>query len=250
MSDFIDDSSPYYIIKYVFKYEGAEDLVVPIKLKKDTLELDLEGKAISREWTKLNFNKCSCCPLNEADHPECPAAMGMSTFLEKFANNISHVDTKVAVITPERTYYKETSLQNGIYGIMGLVLATSGCPIFHPLKPMARFHLPFSTVDETLARALSFYLLKRYFQHKRGEEIDPTDMNDLDQTYANIDKVNQGLYHVSEQPQQEMPIKMHSLYWMLLKRCWMRPSTIILKIWNSTSSLILTIKFKNCHRRM
>ena len=194
MSDFIDDSSPYYVIKYVFKYEEAEDLVIPIKLDKKTLELVTEDTPeVEKDWTKLDFNQCECCPLKTENHSHCPAAKGLSMFIERFADNLSHVTTKVAVVTPERTYYKETSLQNGIYSIMGLVTATSGCPIFHPLKPMARFHLPFSTVEETLTRALSFHLIRQYFEAQKQENIDPLSLDDLNETYKNIDEVNKGL---------------------------------------------------------
>tara|TARA_Y100000817_G_C16846326_1_gene540176 strand:+ start:932 stop:1666 length:735 start_codon:yes stop_codon:yes gene_type:complete len=192
MSEF-DDNSPFYTIKYVFKYGDGTEWVVPLRLDKSTFELVIDSKVEPKEWTALEFNQCACCPLNKEEHPQCPAARGLSMFLENFSDNLSHTDSKVAVITPERTYYKETSLQNGIYGIMGLALATSGCPIFHPLKPMARFHLPFSTVEETLARVLSFYLLQKFFQNKKDGCEDKINLDELNQTYSDIDQVNKGL---------------------------------------------------------
>ena len=48
-------------------------------------------------------------------------------------------------------------------------MATGGCPALAKLRPMARFHLPFATREETLFRSASAYLLGQYFLKERGE---------------------------------------------------------------------------------
>jgi hypothetical protein len=72
---------------------------------------------------------------------------------------------------------------------MGLVMATSGCPHMAFFKPMARFHLPFSSSEETIYRATSMYLLAQYFLKKQGKHAD-LDLAGLREIYKNIEIVN------------------------------------------------------------
>jgi hypothetical protein len=60
------------------------------------------------------------------------------------------------------------------------------------LKPMAYFHLSFSSVEETVVRAISLYLLKQYFIWKSGGEPD-WNLKKLEQHYQNVRQVNQGI---------------------------------------------------------
>ena len=46
---------------------------------------------------------------------------------------------------------------------MGLLVATSGCPRMAVFKPMARFHLPLSSEEETILRAAGYCLLQQFF---------------------------------------------------------------------------------------
>jgi hypothetical protein len=96
------------------------------------------------------------------------------------------------VHTKERTYFKETDLQTGIQSIFGLIMATSGCPHMDFLKLMARYHLPFSSLDETMVRALSFYLLKQAAKETIGKSGD-FKLKELTAKYEMVNKVNQGI---------------------------------------------------------
>src|SRR5258705_11966360 len=60
------------------------------------------------------------------------------------------------------------------------------------LKPMARFHLPFSSVEETIVPSVSMYLLKQYFVAKRGGAPD-LGLEQLETHYDNIQKPNDGI---------------------------------------------------------
>lgn len=62
-------------------------------------------------------------------------------------------------MTEERTYSKDTLLQQGLASLLGIVMTTSGCPVLEPLKPMVRFHLPFATLTETVYRMVSMCLV-------------------------------------------------------------------------------------------
>lgn len=143
-------------------------------------------------WTDLEFNKCTHCPLNPAEHPQCPIAKNLETLIHDFKDEKSHIKVSVKVETEHRTYLKELPLQEGLYGIFGLLMATSDCPYFAFLRPMARFHLPFSTLDETLVRSASFYLFKQYFIALKGGHGD-FELKDFTQLYENVSLVNQGI---------------------------------------------------------
>lgn len=94
--------------------------------------------------------------------------------------------------TPERTYLKKTSIVEGLSSILGIVMATSKCPIMGFFKPMARFHLPFSTIEETIVRSTSMYLLRQYFEYKSHKAPD-LEFSKLDKYYDKVKMVNEGL---------------------------------------------------------
>lgn len=97
------------------------------------------------------------------------------------------------VTTKERSYGKRTSIQEGLHSIMGFIMATSGCPHMSFLKPMARFHLPFSTVEETLIRTISFYLLGIHFRRIEGDTETSFDLDELNKKYEAVSQVNHGI---------------------------------------------------------
>jgi hypothetical protein len=84
---------------------------------------------------------------------------------------------------------KGTTAQRAVSSLMGLVMATSGCPHMSFLKPMARYHLPLATAEETIFRAVSTYLLEQYFRHKQALSVD-LDLENLKKIYAEIRIVN------------------------------------------------------------
>jgi hypothetical protein len=143
-------------------------------------------------WARLENHQCRHCPLEPAEHPYCPVATNLSSVVEFIKDKASVAEATVTVTTEERTYVKQLPLQRGIFGIFGLVMATSSCPYMDFLKPMARFHLPFSTAEETIVRSVSMYLLLQYFVAKRGEQPD-LGLEHLETHYGNIQQVNDGI---------------------------------------------------------
>jgi hypothetical protein len=87
---------------------------------------------------------------------------------------------------------KNTLVQEGLSSIMGIIMATSGCPTMDILKPMARFHLPFATVDESMFRSISVYLLRQYFLYQKGKTGDFF-LKNVQAYYQEIEKVNTGI---------------------------------------------------------
>ena len=95
-------------------------------------------------------------------------------------------------MTGARTVSKNTSVQDGLSSILGMIMATSSCPSLSLLKPLAYFHLPFATVEETLFRAASSYLLRQYFIAADGGEADFS-LAIIGSHYSDIQKVNAGI---------------------------------------------------------
>ena len=120
------------------------------------------------EWTRLSFHRCPGCPLDLTQHTHCPAALDLQAIAGAFRDLLSYEHTHVEVTTPERTYLKECDVQTGLRALMGLVMATSGCPVLSKLKGLAHYHLPFATIEETTFRTVSLYLLRQYFVHRDG----------------------------------------------------------------------------------
>ena len=68
-------------------------------------------------------------------------------------------------------------------------MATSACPHLRPLKPLARFHLPFANLEETTYRIISMYLTAQYLQMRRGLAPD-WDLKGLVHIYEDVQQVN------------------------------------------------------------
>jgi len=112
-------------------------------------------------WTELGFNRCANCPLSAERHSHCPAALQMAAALEPLKALVSFDTVGVTVAQSERTVYVETTAQQAMSSVLGLVMATAGCPWTDRLRPMARFHLPFANEAETLYRSVTMFLLSR-----------------------------------------------------------------------------------------
>ncbi len=146
------------------------------------------------EWTHLSFHRCPGCPLEVTPHRHCPAALDLQAIAGAFRDLVSYEQTRVEVTTPERTYVKQCDVQTGLRALMGLVMATSGCPVLSKLKGLAHYHLPFATVEETTFRTVSLYLLRQYFVQRDGGVPDLAlrgllkyyeELQDLNQAFQN-----------------------------------------------------------------
>jgi hypothetical protein len=140
-------------------------------------------------WTELKFNQCSNCPLSAADHARCPAALQMAAALDPLKALVSFDTVGVTVLQSERTMYVETTAQQAMSSVLGLIMATAGCPWTDHLRPMARFHLPFASEAETLYRSVSMYLLSRQIYPAAG----PPSFAGLEELYRNLHLVNRDM---------------------------------------------------------
>jgi len=185
-------NAQYYTIHYDFNFPGGNQQQFELVLDEATISLvNFKGKA-RPEWTRLSHKQCDCCPLSEDIHPYCPIALNIAELVDYFKDSLSIEKCEVRCSTPERIYLKHTSVQDGLYSILGIVMATSDCPVMAFYKPMARFHLPFSSTKETLFRSASVYLLQQYFEYKRGRQPD-LEMHKLGRQLQRVQQVNTGI---------------------------------------------------------
>ncbi len=186
-----------YHIQYQFRFNDGSVKKFVLSLDPGTIKLVRPEMRQKPEWTRLEYHQCACCTLAKATHPDCPIAVNIAELLNEFKDAISSDHCMVMCTTPERTYLKQAAIQEGLFSILGIIMATSNCPIMNFFKPMARFHLPFSTLDETIFRSTSIYLLRQYFEYRKGR-IPDLELTQLDQHYARVQQVNHGILKRTE----------------------------------------------------
>lgn len=176
-------------IEYRFTMGNGKKEVFTFALDPERGEiLGLEtGKMPS--WTRLEYFQCANCPLKPDTTPQCPLAVNLVDLVRRFDGLASYDRVDVHVIMNERTVSQNTTVQRGIGSLMGLLIAGSRCPHTAFLKPMARFHLPLASREETILRATSIYLLAQYFRKQAGQTPD-MEFEGLMDLYQNMQTVN------------------------------------------------------------
>jgi hypothetical protein len=179
----------YFKIAYVYTFADGSDIRFDLRLDHRTLALVPEELANQPEWTVLPYHQCANCPLDQRTYTHCPVAANFSGVVEKFKNFVSHDRVGVVVLTDERTYSKDTTVQMGLSPLLGIIMATSGCPVLEQLKPMVRFHLPFATLEETIFRMVSMHLVAQYLRKQTGKPAE-WNLDGLTRIYAQVAQVN------------------------------------------------------------
>lgn len=183
-------------LRVTYRFETRDGTRTSFRLELDPQSLQAsppEGEL--PEWTRLNFRQCPDCLLDSKTHPFCPSAALLPGVVQAFNHLVSHERARVEVETAERTCAKELPVQSGIGALMGLVMATSGCPLTVFFRPMARFHLPFATQEETIYRAASAYLLADHLRvQEQGGEPDQ-ELRGLRRVYERVHALNAAFFN-------------------------------------------------------
>ena len=179
------------VMEYRFELAGGAWWHHCVTLDPRTLELQARVPA-PPAWAALLPGRCTHCPLDPAREAWCPAATALAGPVTAAQALPSHDEVRVEVRTPWRTVSARTTVQRGLASLFGVVLAASGCPHTRFLRPMARFHLPFATEEETIYRAAGTYLLSQYFRACAGARPDLS-LAGLAGLYADLQRVNASL---------------------------------------------------------
>lgn len=174
-------------VNYNFKFEGGRTVEFKVTDQPEPVKGSLPA------WTRLEHCQCSNCPLKAADSPHCPAAVGILPVVNEFQAEDAYQKVDVSVTDDRRSYAKSTALEEALRSLLGLKMATSGCPVLSELKPMAVHHLPFASSDEFIMRSVSHYLLQQYFAKRNHEEPD-WELKGLVERNQRLQLVNQALW--------------------------------------------------------
>ena len=178
-----------YQIQYRITLPDGKVEVFDLNFDSQTIDLLNNIPEKLPEWTNLEFEQCSHCPLKPDKSPHCPLAANLVNIINHFDGLMSYQNLQLEVVTTNRTISKKTTAQDALSAMMGLVIPATGCPHTAYFKPMARFHLPLAGADETIYRATSMYLLAQYFLKKQGKVPD-LDFKGLKKIYQNMQILN------------------------------------------------------------
>lgn len=179
-------------LTYRFTFPDSQERAFELEMDRDTAELSPPNVPEPPAWTALGFNQCTGCPFNAAETPHCPAALQLAGVIDGFTDIVSYDKVKVSVESEERQVTATLAAQQALASLMGLIMASSGCPRTAVFRPMARFHLPFSSESETAYRVASMYLLAQHYAAREGATADFV-LNDLERVYRGVHAVNRGM---------------------------------------------------------
>jgi hypothetical protein len=176
-------------INYTFTFPDGEVRGIPLRLDESTLALDAVPMEAVQYWMALPFHQCGVCTLTPGLCPCCPTAVHLHRIADIFNAHNSYDEVTVVVDDGTRRFCKETTLQAGLGSMVGIIMATSGCPVLAPLRPMVRFHLPFASIEETKFRMVSMYLVAQYCRQQQGLQPDWS-LQGLEEIYNDVRNVN------------------------------------------------------------
>jgi hypothetical protein len=179
----------HFKIRYDYKFENGSAKKFDVLLDKETLSLDSEQGLDLPDWVSLEYKQCANCTLDSTIHPYCPVAANLSGITQDFRDITTDDAVHVTVTVKERMYYKVTSIREGLSPLLGIIMTTSGCPSLEPLKPMVRFHLPFASLEETVFRMTSLFLVAQLIREQAGKKPE-WQLKGLHEIYEEVKKVN------------------------------------------------------------
>jgi len=179
------------VIRYIFGMD-EDELVFDIdtNLERVHTRPPFVAPEAYPDWTLLEKDQCPCCPLKSDSSKYCPAAVRVYKVLETFRDSGSVDKVNLTVETTRRVYQQNCDLQSALNSMLGLQMATSGCPVLAELRSMATFHIPFCSFGETLYRTISAYLTRQFFVYKEGGDPD-WDLEGLKEFYETLETLNQ-----------------------------------------------------------
>ena len=177
-------------IEYRITLDDQHQLNYRIELER---HYDPQAAAAAPRWTRLEHNRCSNCPLDRERYSHCPAAVDLHGVIEDFRNLPAFRKAGICVRTPEREYIKQAGLEEGLRALIGLIMASSACPLLAPLRPMAMQHLPFASNQEFVLRVVPLYLMRQYFNFREGRHAD-WELKGLVRLFQQLQLVNQAFW--------------------------------------------------------
>lgn len=178
--------------EYVIKPANGVEKSFTVEVDPNSFIIKDDDNVNGPDWTLLENYQCSHCPYTTRLKKYCPVAKNLAQASETFKDHRSYDKVTVFVKTDERFYGKSTDLQTALFSLFGLIMASSNCSHLHIFKSMARHHLPFSTSNETIVRALGAYLISEYILSTENQDY-KISLDKLLEKYKQIAEVNRGI---------------------------------------------------------
>lgn len=168
----------------------SADIDFVIDLVFDKKDFSLKNPPSSnKEWTRLANQQCSHCPLSEEQSPLCPLANAIDSIISPLDAVLSYEMVQASAAFRGRTVSAFIPVQTAVSSLLGLLIPASGCPHLLYFRPLCRFHQPFATVEETIFRSSSMFLMAQYFLNRKSGNMS-TNLNRLETIYHNVHTVN------------------------------------------------------------
>lgn len=177
---------------YSFDFENGRKIGMDVLLDDVDLSCQTPPPDVLPEWTRLDYLQCPNCPLDPAVVSHCPVAVNLVRITDAFNEVVSHDVATITIRTKDRTYLKTCGAQEGLGSLLGILMATSGCPVLDRLRPMVRTHLPFASLRENLYRAVSMYILAQHVRGRKGLDT-RYELSGLMEIYAGVSDVNHAM---------------------------------------------------------
>lgn len=174
---------------YQFNFPDGYKKEFRVDFDNQSLQSKLPDGSHYPDWTQLEFHQCINCPLTSEDYLYCPLAVNLVPIIYWCKDLASYNEVDVTVTSAEREVRAHTSLQRAVSSLLGLLMSSSACPKMEFLRPLARFHLPLATQEETIFRIVSATFLKKYFDHKKNKS-DEDSLVELKQQYQDLQDLN------------------------------------------------------------
>jgi len=173
--------------EYQFDFPDGHQKKFRVDFDNQSLRSKLPNGNEYPDWSQLEFHQCINCPLTSEDYLYCPLAVNLVPIIYWCKDLASCDEVDVQVTSAERKICAHTSLQRAVSSLLGLLMSSSACPKMKFLRPLARFHLPLATHEETIFRAVSATFLKKYFDGEKNNE-DP--LIELKKQYQDLQDIN------------------------------------------------------------
>lgn len=179
--------------KFKFSFQNGTSQDFVITLDGRTLKLIAPQIPNPPMWTQLEYNKCPNCPLDSFKHPHCPIALNIVGVVDYFKDLVSYEKTYLTIESGQRTFISEVSLQEAIKSLVGIYMVTSGCPIMDHLRPMMQNYVPFPTMEESVYRLISMYVLAQLLLFRSGKRAD-WDLTKLLSICTDVQLINRSFF--------------------------------------------------------
>lgn len=174
---------------YQFDFSDGKQKQFLIDFDGESLQSKLVSENHYPDWAQLEFHQCKSCPLTSEDYLYCPLTVNLVPIIYWCKDLISYDEVDVTVTSAERETRSRTSLTRALSSLLGLLMSSSACPKMKFLRPLARFHLPLATQEETIFRTVSATLLKNYLYKKNNiDNEDP--LEELKEQYIELQDLN------------------------------------------------------------